>query len=82
MGDINAKSILRGDSGCNRCGEMLKHSAGKPEMNSFNTGNFTFYAANGTSIIDLFIVTDIIISWNIALYTDTEVELFTGYPNR
>ena len=61
---------------------MLEHFVEKPEVNILNDGEFTFHAANGTSIIDLFIVTDSITSWNFSLYTDTEVELFTGYPNR
>ena len=51
-------------------------------MNILNDFECTFYAAKGACIIDLFIVTDSITSWNLTLYTDTEVELFTDYLNR
>ena len=61
---------------------MLEHFVEKPEVNILNDGEYTFYAANGASIIDVFIVTDSITSWNFSLYTDTEIELFTGYSNR
>ena len=54
----------------------------KPDVNILNDGEYTFHAANGTPIIELFIVTDNITSWNFSLYTDTEVELFPGYANR
>ena len=81
MGDLNARSLLWGDTRCNKNGKMLEHFVEKPEVNFLNDGEYTFHAANGTSNIDLFIVTDSITSWNFSLYTDTEVELFTGYPN-
>ena len=60
----------------------MEHFVEKPEVNILNDGEYTFHAAIGTSIIDLFIVTDSTTSWNFSLYTDTEVELLTGYPNR
>ena len=82
MGDSNAKSRLWGDTRCNKCGKMLEHFVEKPEVNILNDGKYTFHAANGTSNIDLFIVTDSTRSWNFFFYTDTEVELFTGYHNR
>ena len=80
MGDINARSRLLGDTRCNMSGEMLEQFVKKPEVNILNDGEFTFYATNRDSIIDLFMVTDSITSWNFCLYTDTEIELFTGCP--
>ena len=81
-GDLNARSLLWGDTRCNKSGEILEQFVGKPEVNILNDGEHTFHAANGTSVIDLFIVTDSITSWNFSLFTDTEVELLTGYHNR
>ena len=81
-GHLNARSLLWGNTRCNKSGKILEHFVEKPEMNILNDGEYTFHAANGTSIIDLFIVTDSITSWNFSLYTETEVGLFTGYPNR
>ena len=82
MGDLNARSLLWGDTRCNKSGEILENFVKKPEVNILNDGEYTFHAANGTSIIDLSIVTDSITSWNFSLFPDTEVELFTSYPNR
>ena len=78
MGDLNARNLLWGDTRCHKSNEMLENIVQKPEVNILNDGEYTFHAANGTSIIDLFIVTDSITSWNFSLYTDTEVELFNG----
>ena len=58
VGVLNARSLSRGDTRCNNSGEMLEHVVEKPDVNVLNDGEFTFYAANGTSILDLFIVTD------------------------
>ena len=80
-GDLNAISLLWGDTRCNEKDEMLEHFVEKPEVNILIDGEHTFHAANGTSIIDLLIEPDSITSWNFSLYTDTKVELFTGYPN-
>ena len=73
MGDLNARSLSWGDTRCNRSGEMLEHFLEKPEVNILNDGEYTFHAANGTSIIDLFIVMDSITSWKFSLYTGTEI---------
>ena len=61
---------------------MLEHFVEKPDVNILNDGEYTFHAANRTSIIDLLFATDSITSWNFSLFTITEVELFTDYPNR
>ena len=82
MEDIIARNFLCGDTRCNRRGELLEQLVGKPEVNVLNDAENTFYAAYGASIIDLLILTDSITSWIFSLYTDTEIELFTGYPNR
>ena len=82
MGDLNATSLLWGDTRCNKSGEMLEHIVETPEVNILNDSEYPFHTANGTSITDLFIVTDSITSWNFSLYKDTEVDLLTGYPNR
>ena len=71
-----------GDTRCSKSSEMLAQLVEKPEVNILNDGEHTAHAANGDSIIDLIIVMDSITSWKFSLYTDTEIELFTGYPNR
>ena len=60
---------------------MLEHIIKTPEVNILNDDELTFYAANGASINDSFIVTDSIPSLNFSHSTDTEIELFTGDPN-
>ena len=64
MGDLNARSLLWGDTRCNKSGEIMEHFVEKPGLNILNDREYTFHAGNGTSIIDLFIVTDSITSWN------------------
>ena len=72
VGDSNARSFLWGVTRCNKSGEMLVQFVKKPEVNILNDGENTFYAANGASIIDLFIVTDSVSSWKLAaLFTRT-----------
>ena len=48
-----------GNTRCNRSVEMLEHFVEKPQMNILMDGEFTFYAANGTSVIDLSFETNI-----------------------
>ena len=84
VGDLNAKSLLWRDIRCKKSGEMfgmLEQFVEKPEENILMDGEFRFHAATGAFNIDLFFVTDSITKWKFSLYTDTEVELFTGYPN-
>ena len=65
-----------------RVAKCWNNSSKSPEVNTLNDGEYIFYAANGASNTDLFIVIDSITSWNFYLYTDTEFELFIGYANR
>ena len=64
---LNAWSILWSDTRCSKSGELLEQFVEKSKVNILNDGEFTCYAANGASTIDLFIVMDSIINWNFSL---------------
>ena len=38
VGDLNARSLLWGDTRCNKSGGMLEHIVEKPEVNILNYG--------------------------------------------
>ena len=79
VGKLTGSSFLWGVTRRNKSGQLLEQFVKNPEVKILNDGEYSFYSANRVSIIDLFIVTDSITSWNFSLYTD--IELFTGYRN-
>ena len=51
----------------------------KENVETLNHGQQTFYAVNGSSIIDLILTADGIRGWKKTLSIDTDAELLTGY---
>ena len=82
LGDCNARHCLWGDSICNPNGYLLLESL-SAEHNILNNGEKTFMSSNGSSVIDLCIVSGRITTQvGFELTTDPNVELFTGAPPR
>ena len=82
MGDCNARHYYWGDSSCNKNGDMLVENIAIDDI-IVNDGEETFLASNGSSVIDLCIVTGSLANKHkFQLTTDTESELFTGAPQR
>ena len=82
LGDCNARHCLWGDSICNPNGYLLVESL-SAEDNVLNNGEKTFLSSNGSSVIDLCIVSGRIATQvGFELTTDPNVELFTGVPQR
>ena len=82
MGDCNARHYYWGDSSCNKNGDMLVENISIDDI-IVNDGEETFLASNGSSVIDLCIVTGSLAKkLDFQLTTDTETELFTGAPQR
>ena len=81
MGDLNARHETWGDSVTNRNGRLLIEQL-SDEFLILNNGQPTYLCRNGHSVIDLIILYGKVAdaSWN--LFTDADVELFTGAPNR
>ena len=80
-GDLNARHETWGDSVTNRNCRLLIGQL-SDEFLILNNGQPTYLCTNGHSVIDLIILYGKVAdaSWN--LYTDADVELFTGAPNR
>ena len=82
MGDCNAGLCLWGDSICNPNGYLLLESL-SAEDNILNNGEATFLSSNGSSVIDLCIVSGRMATQvGFELTTDPHIELFTGAPQR
>ena len=82
LGDCNARHCLWGDSICNPYGHLLVESL-SAEDNILKNGEKTFLSSNGSSVIDLCIVSGRIATQvGFELTTDPNVELFTGAPQR
>ena len=82
MGDCNARHCSWGDSICNPNGYLLLESL-SAEDNILNNGEATFLSSNGSSAIDLCIVSGRIATQvGFDLTTDPNIEFFTGAPQR
>ena len=82
LGDCNARHCLWGDSICNPNGYLRLESL-SAEDNNLNNGEKTFLSSNGSSVIDLCIVSGRNATQvGFELTTDPNVELFTGAPKR
>ena len=82
LGAWNTTHRLWGDSICNPNGYLLLESL-SAEDNILNKGEKTFLSSNGSSVIDLCIVSGRIATQvRFELTTDPNVELFTGAPQR
>ena len=82
LGDCNARHCLWRDSICNPNGYLLLESL-SAEDNILNNGEATFLSTNGSSGIDLCIVSGRIATQvGFELTTDPNIELFAGGPQR
>ena len=80
LGDCNAGNCLWGDSICNPNGYLLLESV-SAEDNILNNRIKIFLSSNGSTVIDLCIVSGRIATQvGFELTTDPNVELFTGAP--
>ena len=80
LGDCNARHCLWGDSLCNPNGYLLVECL-SAEDNILNNGEKTFLSSNGSSVIDLCIVSGRTATQvGFELTTDPNVELITGAP--
>ena len=78
--DCNARPCLWGHSICNPNGYLLLESL-SAEDNILNKGEATFLSSNGSSVIDLCIVSGRIATQvGFELTADPNIELFTGAP--
>ena len=50
-------------------------------LNILNNDEKSFYAVNGSSVIDLCTSTDQLTNWKSTFYIDTDAELLTVYPS-
>ena len=82
LGDCKARHFLWGDSICNPNGYLLLESL-SAEDNILNSGKKSFLSSNGSSVIDLCIVSGRIATQvGFKLTTDPNVDFFTGAPQR
>ena len=81
-GDMNARHLSWGDSINNEYGRKLSESLDNTRFSICTSKSPTFLCANGSSHIDLFIISNNLIDTVISCYTDDEVELFSGAPLR
>ena len=81
-GDMNARHLSWGDSTNNEYGRKLAESLDNTRFSICTSKSPTFLCANGSSHIDLFIISNNLIDTVLSCYTDDEVELFSGAPLR
>ena len=75
---MNARNIIWGETRSNSTGAIQEQYV-KENVETLNHGQQTFYAVNGSSIIDLILTADGIRGWKRTLSIDTDAELLTGY---
>ena len=83
MGDLNSRNPLWGDHSWNSCGNRLAKAIIENNLYVLNDGQPTFTCVDdGSSVIDLCIVSEGLARMNPKIFVDYETELFTGAPNR
>ena len=83
-GESNARHPMWGDRSTNEHGRTLVnalHDASRV-LNVINDGQPTFVSTNGSSVIDLFIMSEKINETTNFIIVDHEAELFTGAPTK
>ena len=80
-GDFNARHIAWGDHFTNDYGTNLFDKIDKTKFSILTSSTPTFLSKNGSSYIDLMIVTTNMVDKVQFCKTDTEVQLFSGAPN-
>ena len=83
-GDFNARHFSWGDKLCDKYGNKLVEVIDNKKYTVCTSATPTFLATknNGSSIIDLFLVSNNIVESIQRCYTNEEVELHSGSPNR
>ena len=81
-GDFNARHPMWGDEVCNEYGKHLFEKLDHSKFSIITSKTPTFLCENGSSFIDLMIISKNLVSKVETCYTDSEVELFSGAPLR
>ena len=81
-GDFNARHQSWGDSCSNYYGKILAESLDNTSYSLCTSQSPTFLCSNGSSYIDLNIISTDIAEAVVSCRTDDEVELFSGAPAR
>ena len=82
MGDFNSRHLAWGDKTINYYGRCLAESLDSTQYSICTSQSPTFLCSNGSSIIDLAIISNNLVESLTSCTTDEEVELFTGAPTR
>ena len=81
IGDCNARHVAWGDTVTNAHGINL-HDHLVPDYKINNDSGPTFLSSNGSSVIDLILVSGQVTNLVNRNFVSEDVELFTGAPNR
>ena len=81
-GDFNARHESWGDSRSNQYGQKLVEMLDTSKFSVITSSTPTFLAANGSSFIDLTIVTNEMVEKLESCKTDIDIELYSGAPFR
>ena len=81
-GDFNARHFSWGDKVNDKYGNKLVDIIDNVKYSICTSKTPTFLCSNGSSIIDLFIISNTIVETIADCYTDEDVELFSGSPRR
>ena len=81
-GDMNARHQFWGDSTDNEYGRKLLEKVDQSQFTIMTAQIPSFLCTNGSSYIDLVIVSNSLVNSIRTIETDTEVELFSGAPFR
>lgn len=82
LGDFNARHLCWGDKVTNYYGRRLSESIDSTLYSMCTSKSPTFLCANGSSFIDLAIISNNLVESVVSCKTDDEVELFSGAPTR
>ena len=82
VGDFNSRNVEWGDSITNDYGTKLKNNLDSTKFNIISPTNPTFLCENGSSFIDLVIISQNLADKITQVKTDPDVELFSGAPIR
>ena len=82
MGDFNARHLSWGDKVINYYGRGLAESLDSTRYSICTSQSPTFLCSNGSSFIDLAIISNNLVESVTSCVTDEGVELFSGAPTR
>ena len=82
IGDMNARHQSWGDSTSNDYGKKLFKDLDSTKFTLLTANTPSFLCTNGSSFIDLVIISNTIVSLIDKIETDTNIELFSGAPLR